>query len=563
MKMDLIVEGIGKVSLDDRNYLASGGEGQIFVKDDIVYKIFHDKADVISAGKVKGLSRIKCDNVLRPQHFVYDKGVPIGYTMDFKKNTSPLCKLFTKAFKQRNNISNEDITNLVEKMQDTVECIHAANCLIVDLNELNILVNKDFTIPYFIDCDSYAVLPDYPATAIMESIRDYQIKDNNWTEDSDWYSFAILSFFLWIGCHPYRGYHPKYGPNDWKLRMEKGASVFDKDAKVPAVCNDLGIIPASHLEWFKKVFGENKRCQPPAISDIAAVMVSMPQTFNIYNVNGVFMVDILDTCPETIIDVFNYMGINYMIGSNHIYKGKAQLPNEIVGSDKVLLCETNSPYPVVCKLNGGTMYIEELSGNIIGNISTNGMIYRNGCIYTAYRGKLIENSFITFGNKVVHSTRVAANVLDLSTQFFDGVIFQDLLGKKHITLPFEKGKCSVIHTKELDGYRILDARSERNVCGVMAEKGGTYHCFVFTFNSDYTSYTLRVTKDVPYSEINLTVLPNGIAVMVNNGDAEIFKDSNVKVIDNPPFNATTKLYNYSGSACYIDGKEIKSVKMKK
>jgi protein associated with RNAse G/E len=97
----------------------------------------------------------------------------------------------------------------------------------------------------------------------------------------------------------------------------------------------------------------------------------------------------------------------------------------------------------------------------------------------------------------------------------------------------------------------------------MAEKNGIYYCFVFTFNQDYSSYTVRIAKDIPYSEINLTVLPNGIAVIVNNGDAEIFKDSNVKVVDNPPFNSTTKLYNYSGSIYYIDGKEIKSVKMKK
>jgi len=396
----------------------------------------------------------------------------------------------------------------------------------------------------------------------MESIKDHLVKGNKWTEESDWYSFAIIAFQLFCGCHPYRGFHPDYGPNDWQLRMEKGASVFDKGAKLPAVCNDFSVIPPSHLKWFRSLFLENKRSCPPKIGDISSITLAIPQAFNIVNVNGVFMVNVVETCPEMILDVFNYMGINYLIGSSHIYKGNSQLPNDIVGSDKVLLCETNGTYPIICKLNSGTMYIEEVSGNLIGNISTNGMMYRNGCIYTAYSGKLIENSFMSFGNKVVHSTRVAGNVLDLATQFFDGVIFQDLLGKKHITLPFEKGKCSIIHTKELDGYRILDARCERNVCGVMAEKGGIYDNFVFTFDANYSSYTIRVTKDVPYSEINLTVLPNGIAVMVNNGNAEIFKGANVKVIDSPPFNSTTKLYSYSGSVHYIDGKEIKSVKMK-
>lgn len=563
MKKTFTVEGMGKVTIDDSCYLSSGGQAQIFLKDNIVYKIYHDAKDMIPLKKIKELEKIKANNVLRPEKVIYEGSIPVGYTMTYISNTNALCKLFTKAFKQRNNISNEDIVNLISIGQDTMDKVHKANCLIVDFNEMNGLISKKFDNWYFIDVDSYAVLPDYPATAIMDSIRDRLIKNNKWTEESDWYSFAIIAFQMLIGCHPYRGSHPNYGPNEWQLRMDKGASVFDKGANIPAVCNPLTVIPASHLKWFQKVFGENKRCRPPDISDITSVTLTVPQTFNIYNANGVFIVEFVEACPENIIDIFNYMGINYMIGTSHIYKGKSQLPNEIIGSDKVLLCETNSISPVICKLNNDMMYIEELSGTSIGNISADGMMYRNGCIYTSYKGKLIENSFISFGNKIVHSTRVAANVLDLSTKFFNGVIFQDLLGKIHITLPFEKGKCSVIHTRELDGYRILDARSERNVCGVMAEKNGLYYCFVFTFNQDYSSYTIRVTKDIPYSEINLTVLPNGIAVIVNNGDAEIFKDSNVKVIDNPPFNSTTKLYNYSGSIYYIDGKEIKSVKMKK
>jgi hypothetical protein len=97
----------------------------------------------------------------------------------------------------------------------------------------------------------------------------------------------------------------------------------------------------------------------------------------------------------------------------------------------------------------------------------------------------------------------------------------------------------------------------------MAEKGGIYYSFVMAFNATFNSYNVRTSKDVPYSEINLTVLPNGVTVMAGNTNVEVFKDQNVKVIDNPPFNSTTKLYNYSGGIFYVDGKKIMAAKMRK
>ena len=561
MKKTFTVEGIGKVSLDDNCYLASGGEGAVYCKDGLAYKIFHDPKQMLPLTKINELALIKATNVLRPKHVVYDvKAVPVGYAMDYVANCHALCKFFTKAFKTRNNIAHEDINSIIEKMQETIKSIHAAKCLVVDLNELNVLVCPKFDTPYFIDCDSFNT-PSHKATAIMDNIRDRMVKDNHWTELSDWYSFAILACNMWLNLHPFKGSHPDYKPNEWQKRMEDGISIFDPKAALPSVCNDFSVIPPSHLGWFKDIFLKNNRSIPPSMGDVTAV-ISVPLTFNIISSNVMFEVNMVEECVENIVDVFNYLGINYFIGTRNIHKGRATLPVEIVGCSKVLMCEAENA-PVICKLKDGIMSVMGHNGDSIGSIAANDMMYRNGCIYTVKEGKLTENSFINVGSKTIHATRIAGNVLDLATKVFDGVIMQDLLGKMHITLPYEKGKVVTMSVKELDGYRILDARSERNVVGIMAEKGGKYHCVILTFNAAYDSYAIRVSHDVPYSEINLTVLPNGIAVMANNTQVELFKGNDVKVVDNPPFNATTKLYNYSGSVHYVDGRKIIQTRMKK
>lgn len=566
MKQTITIENVGKVVITDTDYLGAGGEAAVYVKDDLAIKIYHDPSRMIPLDKIKELGAIKNDLVLRPKYIVYDdKGKPIGYAMDFVKNTHPVCKLFTKAFKQRNGISNEDITEFVEQIQQMDMDIHAARCLIVDHNEMNLLATlrtkKKPLTPFAIDVDSYQT-PSHKATAIMDSIRDPLVKGNKWTEDSDWFSFAIIAFQLWIGIHPYKGTHPDYKPSEWLKRMKDGISVFDKDVALPAVCNDFSIIPASHLAWFKEIFVNNKRFCPPPIGDVG-VAISIPATFNIMAASAAFITELLGECPDSILNIFNFMGVPYYICSDKIYKAKMALPVDVSGYDQVLVCESSSITPVVCKRKDRKVTFETEKGVPVGSITANDMMYRNGCIYTVANEKLVENSFAQFGEKVLHATKQVGNVLDLATQVFDGVMFQDLLGKIHITLPYEKGKCKIMHIPELDGYRIIDARSERNIVGVMTEKAGSYHRFVFSFSADFSTYTLRISKDVQYSDINLTVLPTGIAVLATDTEVEIFKGDGVKVITSPPFNSATKLFNVSGGVCYIDGKKVFTAKMKK
>ena len=170
MKLNLIVENEGKVTLTDREYLTSGGEAQVFVKNDTAYKIYHDASKMIPLPKMMELQALTASNVLRPNNTIRDGNKAVGYTMKYIKGTHPMCKLFTMNFRQDNKITEDDIVKMVKEIQITIDQIHKEGCLIVDLNELNLLASGDFVIPYFIDVDSYQT-KSYKPTAIMESCR--------------------------------------------------------------------------------------------------------------------------------------------------------------------------------------------------------------------------------------------------------------------------------------------------------------------------------------------------------------------------------------------------------
>jgi len=559
MKNIFTVENFGRIELLDKNFLASGGEAQIYVKDKTAYKIYHDSNKMIPLTKIQELGHLTSTNVLKPKNIIRDKdNVAVGYTMPFIKSTHPLCKLFTLAFKQTNRISNDNIVSIVKEIQTTIDQVHKDGCLIVDLNELNLLISKRFDIPYFIDVDSYQT-KSHKATAIMDSIRDRLIKHNQFTENSDWFSFAIIAFQLYVGIHPYKGTHPKYKSSEWSKRMDDGVSVFDKNVSIPRICNPFTVIPKRHRDWFESVFMRNERGQPPMPD---GVVVSIPTLEFFVESTAEFETNSIIELTEKILNIFNFMGVDYIVGEKHLYKANALLPHDIKGY-KTLLCESSDMSPVICKLKDELLTFEDMSSKKVGSINASQIMYRNGAIYSVYDGKLMENTFAKFSNKLIHKTRLAANVLDLSTKVFDGVVFQDVLGKCYITLPYEKGKCFISPVTELNGYRLLEAKSEKNVCVVIAEKKGVYYRFVMFFDKEFKQYSISKTDNINYDMVNFTVLPSGVCVMAVDTDVHIFVNNQVKIVNNPPFNASTKLYTSSGGVFFINNNKVYSIKMKK
>jgi len=553
MKKTVHVEGHGKVDLTDRNYVASGGEAAVYKKSKMAYKIYHDRSKMIPVGKIRELQKIQLANVLVPQSIIRDmSNKAIGYTMPFISSSVAVCRLFTKAYRTQHRVSKQKVAMLVREIQSTLKKIHGSDCLVVDLNELNIMVGSGHKVPYFIDTDSYQTA-SHKATAIMPSVRDPLVKGNNFTEESDWFSFAIIAFQLYIGIHPYKGRHPDYRVADWLQRMADGISVFHKDVSLPKTCNDFSIIPQAHLDWFKLVFVDNERCEPPQPDAIGQVMATV--TVKTITVDDKFSVNLELEYPEDVVRMYDFMGVRYAVTTDAVYQEKKQIAS-IKDDDQVMLCETTNMRPVLCRLKGEDLLFEDASGYWLGHLKARDCMYRDGCFYSVYGDKLTESRFLYTNGKVLHTARIAANISAFSTKVFDGVVMQDLCGTWYATVPYEAGYCAVKALKELCGFKVLEARSESNVLIVLGESKGKYTRFIFVFDSKFTSYTVRKQDGVGYGVVNFTVKPDGVAILAKDDEVEIFKDKKAKLVKDPPFDSSTRLFNILGSIHYIDGEKV-------
>lgn len=564
----------GVVTLTDKQYLAAGGEGEIYVNGGMAYKLYHDPiSKMLPPKKMQELSAISDTHVIVPQDIIYDVsgGKPVGYTTKFVDNVEPLLKLFTRTFKNDNNVSYQMINHLVKEMQLVTTSVHSAQCLIVDYNELNVLVRISPTtlLPFYIDTDSYAT-PSFKATAVMDSIRDRKasVVDKNGvlhynpTVESDWFSWSILAFWLYSNIHAFRGTHPNYRPKDKQKQMDDGVSVFHPGVRVPPSVNDFKVIPSRHLDFFKRVFLNGERGVPP-LADSSAPLLVPTQVITIQGTDKLSVSEVA-AYSSPILAVTTIMGVYYVATKTHIYANKKEIGTH--NAKKILLCSASDGTILTAQQdNSNKIIFRDLTkADPVGTAQSNEMFARNNAIYTISKGKLMENSFTAFGNKMVHRTKEVENLSVISSTMYDGCVIQDLLGKMYLTLPYKLGSCFSKHIPQLDGYRIVGAKAEKNIVVVLGEKKGQFDRFIIIYNKTFTTCDVRKVDDVTYNTINFTVMDNGLCVLLSADDElELFATATqAETLPNPPFDSTMKLFATSDGIFFINGNSFHQIKRK-
>jgi hypothetical protein len=560
--MQIFVKGRNdKINLTKNHFVASGGEGSIYARRGVVYKIYQNPKAVIPYSKMKELSAISNSNVIKPEKLVLsNKNKPVGYTMKHVPKAYALCQIFPKAFRDRTGMDTKNVLHMVQKMQKTIGDIHKKNILIVDLNEMNFLVDKKFDDVFFIDVDSYQT-QSFPATAIMESIRDRH--SSTFSQLTDWFSFSIVSFQMFCGIHPYKGKHPSIkGMDD---RMKANIPVFHKDVKFPKNVLPFDVIPQAYKDWYKALLFEGKRFAPP--TDPVQV-IAVPVVVKTITGNESFDITEVFEYETNIIRYVSVNGTRATITADDLY----------IGNKKIFQTCNKNMHIAITPLMNKVMSATLVDGDVLlynssdeevptHDIKADDIMSYNGRVYIKNGDMVSELSFVEMGKSVHAVPKHVGNIMENSSKFYDGVIIQNVLGSFVASVFPSEGSHYQIQCPEFKGYQIIDAKYKDNVLMVIASKKGKYDKFVLKFDDKFSTYSLRKVDDISYVGINFTVLDNGIVVHINeNEELEIFsnkKDSStIKVIDNSLISGDMKLFNDGVQVMFSKGKKLYKLKMK-
>lgn len=563
--MKVTVKGQGPVTLGQGDFVAAGGEGSIYTKNGVAYKVYTDPARMLPVGKIGELGAITDKNVIKPENILLDnKAAPIGYTMRFVAGTLALCTIFPRAFREREGLDHPKMLGLIRDLQQHIENIHKAGILVVDLNEMNFLVAKALTEVYAIDVDSYQT-PGYQATAIMPSVRDWTVKGHDFTELSDWFSFACVAYQMFTGIHPYKGTHPSYSGQDALVnRMKARVSVFDSAVRVPKVVYPMDVIPPVYRDWFKAVLHDGKRLPPPA--SLVATVVVAAQARVVSSGTTLDIAELFSFGSE----VHGYIessGVAVTWTDNEVFLGTRTVQTghalRAVGFSprmNVPMMASVSPDGMLVLTNLANGQERELG------VKVDYVMGYGGRIYVKAGDTLMEVELTDMSGTVMGSTSVVANIIPHATRLFEGVAIQSLLGSTYVAVFPKSGQCYEIRVPELDKYRVVDAKFDHKVLMVIGSKNGKYDRLIFEFDEVASAMKQRtLVPDITPTGLNFVVLESGVCASITEEEKlEIFAvgSPKVRVVESDSVGNDMRLVKHGGRVAFINGRKVFSLRLK-
>jgi len=553
-----------KVKFTQNNFIAKGGEGSVYRIGNVVYKIYEDSSKMIPEAKIKELNNISDSNIIKPIDIILDpSNKVVGFTMRYVKG-EPLCKLFTTAFRDRNNISDDMTLELVENIKDSTYNIHSNKCLIVDGNELNYMVDKSFVVPFFIDVNSWQT-PSFPATAIMSSVRDWNV--NTFSEITDWFSFAIVTFQLFVGIHPYKGKHDKYKKNDFQKRVVDCVSVFNKNVGVPPAARSFDLIPNHYKDWYYNLFEKGKRNEPPTKPGVRSPITTR---HIIINSTDNFVIKEIHEFNSEIIYYDVVYGVEVIKTKNTLYINNKKYT---VAPNVEVLFTTQNLNPIFVKIESGQLKYfspDSIKINYSKLNCSDKMIYKNS-LFIKNEGKLIEISLKEMNKQIFPTVKHTWGILPYASEMFSGCVSQSVFGRQFFVIiePNSSGNSEsyVIKVDDLDGYRVIDAKYESNVLIATTYKDSQYDRFIIKLDLKNNKYTYRKEEGIDFIPANFIVLDNGIVININDQDSvqifsNIYGKDAVKEIKDPAIDSSMKLVKDGTQAKFFKGNKLFTIKTK-
>jgi hypothetical protein len=574
----VVLDNLGPVTLRPNDHIATGGEGSIFkVSTDMVAKLYLEPEKMRQRGideKIRLLTKMKHRYIVSPRGLVVTpSGDAIGfYMLNVMANPGafPMPQIFTNEFYQRQQFNSKHASTLVERVRETFSFAHQYGAIMVDPNELNwlgLFTGSDPE-PRVVDVDSWAI-GRWPATVVMPSIRDWHSK--TFDARSDWFAWAILTFQIYTGIHPYKGTLDGYGRADLEGRMKKNASVFTPGVRLNRAVRDFSCIPGPLLGWYEAVFEKGERAEPPSPFDTG---IAAPRAIQILRAvttgkTGTLVFEKIVGYPKDPVTRVFYCGAA-LLNSNRLIdlKTKRQITTAQSPACEIIKTENGWLIGQLDRREASFIYVNEnnlRAEDLQLRMQAHRVISHSNRMFVVTDQGLTEIKYNVFGEKLVASTGQTWGIMVNSTKWFDSLGILDAFGAKFAIVPFGDKSVAQVRVRELDGFQIVAGKAgHRFVSMIGLNKRGEYSKIELFFDQEYRTYKAWTDlTDGP--ELNLAILPKGVcATIVRDGELDIFvpTNGNVTKVEDKQITTDTFLSNWENLVIYIQNGEVWSVRTK-
>jgi hypothetical protein len=486
-------------------------------------------------------------------------GKDIGFYMPLATGEA-LVRYFTNDYRKLVGFSNGDNILLAKHIHSIVQYVHSNGAIMVDANELGYMVTG--TEPRVLDVDSWVIGGKLPPTvAVMPSIRDWHTA--GFTKGSDWFAWAVVTFQLFTGIHPYKGTLAGYGPRDMELRMKERASVFSTGIRLNMSVRDFSCIPGPLLDWYRSTLHDGKREVPPSPTDTGISKGGYGVvSYTKVSTTGTLVLEQLLSTHSDAVKVFpcgvllTSGGLLVDMGTGRVLTTGCTPGCEVVKGVGGWLVWTGSTYQYLTLSGSLDLPQKPVRGTSI--------ISAGGRVLLVNGPRLTELVLTNLGNRQILSLGTSWDIMEYSTKWFEGFGVQDTLGATYLVLPHGDSACTQLRVPELDGtIPVAGTAGHRFVTVISMTKSGEYIKSELYLSEDYRSYKYwSTTTDSP--DLNVAILPKGVcATIVRDGELTIFVPSNgniKKLVDKQVLGM--KLYRWDNRVVGILGGKVWAVSLK-
>jgi hypothetical protein len=351
--------------------------------------------------------------------------------------------------------------------------------------------------------------------------------------------------------------------------MIQNVSVLNSSVSMPRVCYPIDVIPETYRKWYKHVLEEGGRTEPPVAFEISTPIVQA--VFRHITGSNNFKIDELLDLQGDIITVQSH-GVTRALTTQRFYFNQSRSVTA-PPHQGIRLCKTPAQgTPVGAWIEQGQLklYDFERQEDIRVSVSCTDLMEYEGRLYVVSGENLLLISFLEHANHLVVAPELVGHVLPRATRSFDGCLIQNLLGSFYVSVLSKPKEHRQLQIKELDNYRITDAKYDNHVLMVVGlnKKTKQYDRIVIRFDSGWSCYDVRIVSDVPTAGLNFTTLDNGIVICLNeNEDIEVFSNkkdnSAVRIISDPILGGDMRMARTGSTALICRGNKVFRFSMNK